>query len=84
MLNTDKNIIQKMPHICNKCNYTTNRLDSYKKHCDSMLHMTGKRKVRSDKLIDNYKCEKCNYQSNHKVNMKIHILRNHGSKEEKI
>lgn len=76
--------IKKISYTCEKCNYFTNKLDSYKKHCNSVLHKTGKRKTRSDKLTENYKCNICDYECNHKMNMKLHKLRNHATIEEKI
>jgi hypothetical protein len=68
---------------CEKCNYTTILLNSYKKHCETILHKTGKRKIRSDKKAENHKCDKCNYETTNKLNMKTHILNNHSSKEDK-
>lgn len=60
-------------HICDKCNYKTDLLSSYKKHLESTLHKTGRRKVRVDRKVDIYKCDKCNY--------KTHTINNHLTKE---
>lgn len=70
-------------YICEKCNYKTHLLDSYNKHCNTELHKTGKRKVRKDRLAENYKCEKCDYITTTKLNIKTHMLNNHSNKEEK-
>lgn len=58
-------------------------MDSYKKHYDNELHKTGKRKIRKDRLVENYKCNKCNYITTTKLNVKMHSLNNHSSKKEK-
>ena len=70
-------------HVCNKCNYKTHLLYSYKKHCGTELHKTGNRKPRSDKLSDNYKCEKCIFVTTNKSNFKVHVLNNHSTREQK-
>lgn len=69
---------------CDQCNYHTNVLNSYEKHTKSTLHITGKRKARSDKKnISGFKCDVCGYKSNNEFNYKGHYLNNHGTKEEK-
>ena len=34
-------------------------------------------------MAENYKCDKCEYITNTKLNIKTHTLNNHSSKEEK-
>jgi len=43
---------------CEKCNYETKNKHSYNKHIETILHMTGEKKIRSDKK--NNKCDECN------------------------
>lgn len=77
------NIAIKKTYICEKCNYKTYLLASYKKHCLTELHKTGKRKPRKDKQSDSYNCDKCNFITTNKLNLKVHILNNHSTKEER-
>ena len=70
-------------YSCEKCNYNTHLLNSYNKHCNTELHLTGKRKIRKDRLVENYKCNKCDYITTTKLNINTHSLNNHSSKEEK-
>ena len=70
-------------YICKKCNYTTKILASYKKHLETSLHKTGKRKQRSDKKTDIYKCDKCDFETTNESNYKLHRLNNHSSIEER-
>jgi len=68
---------------CDKCLYFTNMKLSYDRHIKSTLHITGKRKTRTDKKHDILKCEKCDYFSINESNYKTHQLNNHLSKEER-
>lgn len=68
---------------CEKCNYKTNLKYSWTQHCNTTLHKTGKRKVRKDRIQENYKCSKCNYITTNNNNYLTHILNNHSTKEEK-
>ena len=68
---------------CEKCNYNTNIKLSYDRHLKSYFHITGERKIRSDKKNIIYKCECCIYETNNKNNYKTHKLNNHSSNEEK-
>lgn len=68
---------------CDKCNYHTNIMISYNKHLEGTLHKTGKRKTRSDRKKDIYKCDLCEYSSTNEHNYKTHFLNNHSTKEER-
>lgn len=68
---------------CDKCNYKTNLKMAYKKHLETTLHKTGKRKVRSDKKNIILKCELCDYTTINKYNYNVHMLNNHLTKEER-
>ena len=68
---------------CEKCNkkFTSNAY--YLIHCETELHKTGKRKTRIDKK-EELKCSICNiYTTKQPTTLKIHILNNHSSIEEK-
>jgi uncharacterized Zn-finger protein len=74
----------KYKHICKKCDYKTKFLYSYTIHLESILHQTGKRKIRSDKVImEPFKCTKCDFESKNQMNYKSHILNNHSKPEER-
>lgn len=71
------------PVKCEKCNKTYKLYANYKKHLETELHKTGKKKVRSDKKPD-YKCDICNlYTTGKPSNLKLHILNNHKSQKER-
>ena len=79
MNNTKENI-----YNCEQCDFHINSTALWIKHTETVLHQTGKRKVRSDrKRLD--KCPHCEYVSNVacNVNMKQHILNYHSTLEEK-
>jgi hypothetical protein len=68
---------------CEKCNKTFQSNAHYLIHCETEIHKTGIRKTRKDKKED-LKCNICNlYTTKQKPTMKIHILNNHSSIEEK-
>ncbi len=79
------NAEQEYKFICEKCYYKTNLLSSLKKHNNSELHITGKRKIRKDKAPEPivYKCSTCNYITDNEHNLKTHNLNNHQSKEDR-
>lgn len=70
-------------YVCINCNYKTKLKSNYNKHCKTTLHLTGKKKARSDKICDGYKCDKCDYETINKLNYNQHMLNNHSSTEEK-
>ena len=71
------------PHKCEKCNIGFKFKSQLEKHCKTELHKTGKKKTRSDKK-EEFKCEICNlYTTNQQTNLKLHILNNHKTKEER-
>jgi ribosomal protein L35 len=74
---------KKYKYSCDKCEYYTNATSSYKKHLNTEIHKTGKRKIRSDKKGDIYKCNICDFTSNKEHNYKTHILHNHSTKEKR-
>lgn len=80
MANNEMNMTE---YNCISCNYTSLRKGDFDKHCKSTLHLTGKRKARSDKLSDGYVCILCNYKTINKLNYDQHILNNHSSAEDK-
>ena len=68
---------------CIKCNKTFTSNTHYLIHCETELHKTGKRKTRTDKQGE-LKCNICNlYSTRQQSTLKIHILNNHSSIEEK-
>jgi hypothetical protein len=69
-----------MPTLhCEKCNKTFYSQAHWKRHISTTKHKTG---FRSDKKED-YKCDKCNYQTKYISNFKLHNLNNHSSKKER-
>jgi len=67
---------------CVKCDKGFDYEIYYKRHLESSLHLTGKRKVRSD-YNGPYKCEICNYETSNNTAYKEHILNNHKTIEER-
>jgi len=68
---------------CVKCNKTFTSNTHYLIHCETELHKTGKRKIRADRQ-EELKCTICNlYSTKQHSTLKIHILNNHSSIEEK-
>ena len=69
-------------YICDKCNYQCKYKSEWKKHCNTELHKTGKRKERTDKK-EPYKCDKCEYKTKNKIMYKQHTLNAHSMLEER-
>ena len=68
---------------CEKCNNTFKSNTHYLIHCETELHKTGKRKTRTDRK-EELQCNICNiYKTKQKSTMKLHILNNHTSIDEK-
>ena len=61
-----------------KCSY----LSEWNEHSTSKKHTGQKRKERSDKILEE-QCKFCQYKSNKTTNMKLHILTNHSTKEDR-
>jgi hypothetical protein len=72
--------ILKINYKCEQCNYLCRYESEWKKHCDTELHKTGKRKERIDKK-DPYKCVECEYKTKNKTMYKQHILNEHSTIE---
>ena len=70
-------------YSCDKCSYYTNTKLSFDRHVKSTLHITGQRKIRTDKLNKIFKCDKCNYETKNEYNNKTHYLNNHSTNEER-
>lgn len=67
--------------FCEKCNYRSNNRACFNQHLITTLHITGKRKERSDKVL--YTCVECNYSEYNKNNFLSHNLNNHSTIEER-
>lgn len=74
-------------YYCEKCNLYYKNKSYYNKHIESILHITGKRKIRSDKKEKPERtyhiCKICDYKTINIHNYENHILNNHSSIEEK-
>lgn len=70
-------------YYCEQCKYGTNIRNSYEKHTESTLHITGKRKQRPKKIKEVFKCDDCEYESTNKNNYLTHRLNNHSTKKER-
>ncbi len=83
-MNNNENLEKKYKYECIKCNYLTNYKSSYDKHLISSIHITGEKKIRSDKK-DN-KCEICYEIFASQQSLKDHKINKHTdikSKKEK-
>ncbi len=69
-------------YICEKCDYKCNIISRWEKHINTELHITGKKKTRSDYKGDK-KCESCDYVGKTLNNLIEHKLNHHSSIEER-
>lgn len=77
-----KQMLKKFPYQCEKCNYKCKFKSEYDRHCNSVLHKTGKRGVKKNKV--NRVCQICKlYEASCNTNLKNHILINHKTAEER-
>lgn len=69
---------------CDKCDFHAHAESAWLRHVSSILHQTGKRKIRSDKKTEE-KCPKCEYKakSSRTINMIQHILNTHSTPVER-
>ena len=67
---------------CEKCNYTCNYLSEWNQHLICKKHTGEKRKMRSDKILEEV-CKFCDYNPSKTTNMKLHYLNKHATKEER-
>ena len=73
----------KTKYYCECCNYNCLYPAHWKQHIESEKHKNqGKRKPRSDKILEP-KCKICNYITNNLTCMRVHILTNHSTNEER-
>lgn len=68
---------------CKECNYKCKFEYLYNRHLKTNKHINGKITRVHTKEPINYKCEKCDFVSNHIYNYKTHILNNHSTLEER-
>jgi ribosomal protein L35 len=74
--------IENPKYYCEKCNYRSNILSGWTKHINTVLHITGKKKIRSDcKEINT--CSHCDFKIKNNQQFKEHILNYHSTKEER-
>jgi len=69
-------------YSCDKCNFKCQYESLWIKHCGTELHLTGKKKTRSDKKGP-YICDKCNKKTQNMNALKQHKLNEHGSLAER-
>lgn len=67
---------------CEKCNFHTNAKSLYEKHLLTGKHKTGQRAERCDKKFTG-QCPNCEYHGVTSMNLTMHILNNHSSKEKR-
>lgn len=68
-------------YYCEKCDYGADFKDAINKHNRSVIHLTGKRWKKNNKI--SYKCSKCDYGSSTESHTLMHKLNNHSTKEER-
>ena len=74
--------IKENKFYCEKCNYGCNIISRWDKHINTVLHITGKKKIRSDsKEINN--CEYCDFKRKNIHQFKEHQLNYHSTKEKR-
>ena len=62
--------------------YHTNFKSTWELHINTQYHITGKRKIRSDKVCQE-KCTICDYKTKNNTVLRQHILTKHSTKEER-
>ena len=67
-------------YFCEKCNFSCSCLSIWKKHTETELHKTGKRKKRCDCKMP-FVCEQCKYETKNSITFKKHILNEHSAKD---
>lgn len=65
-------------YFCEKCNFKANIKSRWNAHIITELHKTGEKKKRSD-YKEPHKCDKCDFISKNKTNLKQHYLNYHGN-----
>lgn len=65
---------------CEECRFHCNEQIRWKKHIETELHKTGKRKQRSD-YGGPYDCNNCDYTTPNATTFKQHKLNEHADKE---
>ncbi len=69
-------------YVCVKCDFHCDIKSRWEKHIITELHITGKKKIRSD-FKEEKKCIHCEYTTRKNVSLKQHYLNNHGTIEER-
>lgn len=69
-------------YTCDQCNFKCETKARWNAHIKTTLHITGKKKRRSD-YKDPFKCDDCEYETKNIVTMKIHKLNKHSTIEER-
>lgn len=69
-------------YVCEKCDYKCKFECEWKKHCETTLHKTGKRK-KKDNYVQPIKCKMCDYSNKNKVLLKSHFLNKHSTIEDR-
>jgi hypothetical protein len=72
----------KYKYNCEKCDYQCRFDCEWKKHCETTLHKTGKRK-KKENYKQSEKCNNCGYNTKNNFLMKKHVLNEHSTKEER-
>ena len=67
---------------CINCNYSCNENSKWEKHINTVKHLTGHKKIRSDCKAPN-KCLICKYETKNNIIFKQHNLNYHSNKEER-
>jgi len=76
------NNIEKNKYYCEKCNYNCNIISRWNKHINTVLHITGKKKIRSDYKEINI-CQNCDFKTKNSIQFNEHKLNYHSNKEER-
>lgn len=69
-------------YFCKKCDFSCNCLSIWRKHTETEIHKTGKRKKRCDCKCP-YICERCKYETTNLTTFQKHILNEHSTKDER-
>jgi hypothetical protein len=70
-------------YFCKTCNYKCSYKSQYDQHLETNKHKNNGKITRNVKNKFDGKCKFCKFETNSSSNMKVHILANHTTNEEK-
>lgn len=73
--------LEQHKYKCEQCRFYTDHQSVWKRHIETTLHKTGKRKIRCDKRDEPHKCPQCFYKTHQITALQHHIISAHSDSE---